>query len=73
MNDDMECPRCAELRGRSVKMHTIKIGPPNRTIKTAYECPSCDFVIPLVPFTLPATVAWQAKAADSSPEQHKQG
>lgn len=46
-----ECPRCAELRGRSVRMQTIAKGPPSRTIKTAYECPSCDYVIPLQVFS----------------------
>lgn len=45
-NDDIDCPRCAELRGRAVKMLTVRIG----DIKTAYECPSCDYVIPLVVF-----------------------
>ena len=44
------CPRCEELRGRTVVMHTIKAGSPDRGIKTAYECPSCDYSIPLVPF-----------------------
>lgn len=46
LNDDIDCPRCAVLRGKSVKMGTIKIG----RIKTAYECRSCDYVIPLVQF-----------------------
>lgn len=41
-----ECPRCAELRGRSVKMSTVKKG----NTATAYECPSCDYVIPLAYF-----------------------
>jgi hypothetical protein len=46
-----ECPRCAELRGRVVHMHVVLKG-----IRTmAYECPSCDYVIPLAPFpTVPA-------------------
>ena len=45
-NDDIDCPRCAELRGRAVKMLTVRIG----DVKTAYECPSCDYVIPLANF-----------------------
>jgi hypothetical protein len=45
---EQQCPRCAELRGRSVKMNTVKIG--RTPIATAYECPSCDYVIPLRPF-----------------------
>ncbi len=49
--DEQECPRCAALRGRSVKMLTVSKGPPERTIKTAYECPSCDYVIVLQPFS----------------------
>lgn len=49
-HDTPDCPRCAELRGRAVKMYTIAKGPPNRTIKTAYECPSCDYTIVLAPY-----------------------
>jgi hypothetical protein len=45
----MTCPRCIELRGRAVTMHTIKKGPPERSVALAYECPSCDYVIPLAP------------------------
>jgi hypothetical protein len=48
-----QCPRCAELRGRAVKMNTVKVG--RASIATAYECPSCDYVIPLRPF-LPAGI-----------------
>ena len=45
-----ECARCVELRGRAaVKMNVVKIGREN-IIVTAYECPSCDYVIPLRPF-----------------------
>ena len=47
MSDDTpECPRCAALRGRSVKMHRISIG----KTPTAYECASCDYSIMLQPF-----------------------
>jgi hypothetical protein len=38
-----DCPRCAELRAKAVKMFLIKRGP----IPQAYECPSCDYVIVL--------------------------
>lgn len=38
-----DCPRCAELRGKCVKMNAVKAG----DIKTCYECPSCDLVYPL--------------------------
>jgi hypothetical protein len=42
-----ECPRCVELRGRAVKMHTVRC----IAVALAYECPSCDYTIPLAPFT----------------------
>jgi hypothetical protein len=45
--DDIDCPRCAELRGRAVKMRTVTIG--RTLIKTCYECPSCDYAISLRP------------------------
>jgi hypothetical protein len=45
MDDAPECQRCAELRGRCIKMNVVKNGA--RNIPTAYECPSCDYVIPL--------------------------
>lgn len=52
-----DCPRCIELRGKAVKMSTVAKGPSaqkNETqttvIVTAYECPSCDYVIVLQPF-----------------------
>lgn len=48
MSDEPErtaCPRCAELRGRSISMHTVSVG----AVRTAYECPSCDYVITLAP------------------------
>jgi hypothetical protein len=48
-SESPECARCAELRGRAVKMNAVKIGRDN-IIVTAYECPSCDYVIPLRPF-----------------------
>jgi hypothetical protein len=35
------CARCEQLRGRSVVTHEIRLG---RAV-TAYECPSCDWVI----------------------------
>jgi hypothetical protein len=47
--DPPKCPRCAELRGRSVKMQTIAKGPPEQSKATAYECPSCDYVTVLQP------------------------
>jgi predicted RNA-binding Zn-ribbon protein involved in translation (DUF1610 family) len=50
-NSEPVCPRCAELRGKAVKMATVAKGPQARTIKTAYECPSCDYVIVLQPFS----------------------
>jgi hypothetical protein len=45
MSEPPECPRCAELRGRCVRMRVVKNGA--RNIPTAYECPSCDYMIPL--------------------------
>ena len=50
-----ECPRCAELRGRTVRMSKIMIG----KVPTAYECPSCDYVISLQTFS------------DKQSDQHK--
>lgn len=44
-----DCPRCTELRGRAVKMHAIETTHDNKDIASAYECPSCDYVIVLRP------------------------
>ena len=40
------CPRCSELRGKAVMMNTVRKG----EIAQAYECPSCDYVVPLVKY-----------------------
>lgn len=50
MSDAPDCPRCAELRGRAVRMSEIRKGPADRTVILAYECRSCDYTIPLAPF-----------------------
>ena len=44
-SDPPDCPRCHELRGKIVKMRQVQ----THSIPGAYECPSCDYVIPLRP------------------------
>lgn len=42
-----DCPRCIEVRGREVKMLKVVDVSRPRPVATAYECPSCDYVIVL--------------------------